>query len=298
MSFHWLRAVPRALGAWRVWFLPVFVVLAGLAPAEGCGVVTTAPTAPFASAAGSGPGFGEIGAEVDATSSCHASDVLTYMQGSYQPAATPTGACLGADGGELWDDFYASCLGPNKSDQRCTTYKQTAENAACAACVLTPYTADQLGPILNFGEFVGGNVAGCIELAAPSDPSCPKAIQALTGCEIYACQANCPVTSPMSLAERQQCALVADMAGCATFLEMANACQAAEADAGLAAPCMNGAFTEFYDAVVPLFCGQAMAEAGVAVDAGSSDASVDAAATADGDSPDAVSDAASDASAD
>jgi hypothetical protein len=275
--------------------VPVFVALAGLAPAAGCGVVTSAPTASPSGGAGPSTGFGAAGGEVDATSSCHASDVLTYVQGAYQPAATPTGACLGADGGELWDDFYAACLGPDKTNDKCTDFKQTAENAACAACVLTPYTASQLGPILSFGAFVGGNIAGCLELAAPSDPSCPKAEQAQTDCEIAACQANCPVSNPESLQAYLDCAKEADEAGCAMFVQMASACQAAEADAGLAAPCMNGGFTEFYDAVVPLFCGQAMAvDASVAADAGASDASVVDAATVDGGSPAAVSDAGTD----
>ena len=201
-------------------------------------MVTSAPTAPALAGAGPEPGFAAGFGEVDASSSCHASDVLTYVQGSYQPAATPTGACLGADGGELWDDFYASCLGPDKSSDKCTDYKQTPENAACAACVLTPYTAPELGPILDFGEFVGLNVAGCIEIAAPSDPSCPKAVQALSDCEIAACQVNCPVNSPMSLEDRQKCALEADEAGCATFLQMASTCQSrGEGRGARAAPC-------------------------------------------------------------
>lgn len=249
--------------------MPVFVAFAGLAPASGCGVVTSTPH--ISAAAGSDASAGGMsgdGEEDAAASSCHASDVLTYVQGSYQPAATPTGACLGADGGELWDEFYAACLGPAKTPDDCTTFKQTPANAACAACILTPYTAAELGPILNFGEFVGANVAGCIEITDPSHPSCPKAVQAQSDCEIAACQANCPVSSPTSLAARQNCATEADGAGCASFLMMAATCQAAEVDAGLASPCMNGGFMEFYDAVVPLFCGQPMAT-GAGVDAGS-----------------------------
>lgn len=238
-------------------------------------MVTSAPSISASAGPDASTGFAAGFGEVDASSSCHASDVLTYVQGSYQPAATPTGACLGADGGELWDDFYASCLGPDKSSDKCTDYKQTPENAACAACVLTPYTAPELGPILDFGEFVGLNVAGCIEIAAPSDPSCPKAVQALSDCEIAACQVNCPVSDPTSLEARQQCSMEADDSGCASFQMMAAQCQTAEMDAGLASPCDNGGFTEFYDAVVPLFCGQPMMmDASAAVDAGSADASV------------------------
>jgi hypothetical protein len=253
--------------------VPVFVAVAGLLPALGCAVVKSSPSAPPSSADAS---FGSSsgGNETDAASSCHASDVLTYVQGSYQPAAAPSGACLGADGGELWDDFYDQCLGPDKASDACNLYKMTPETAACAACVLTPYTAAQLGPILDFGEFVGGNVAGCIEITTPSDPGCPKAVQALTDCEIAACQANCPVSDPASLEAREDCASDVDHMGCEMFFDMASTCRGAEADAGLAGACMNGAFKDFYDNVVPLFCGQTLVDAGVeaGADAGIADA--------------------------
>jgi hypothetical protein len=85
----------------------------------------------------------------------------------------------------------------------------TPAHAACAACVLTSYTSDPLGPIIDYGEFVGGNVAGCIELEAPRELACAKAVQALTGCEIAACEANCPVSNETSLMGREACADVA-----------------------------------------------------------------------------------------
>jgi hypothetical protein len=290
LSSHWLRAVPRALVAWRVWPVPVFVALAGLVPAIGCAVVTSSP-GPASSSADASFGSGSSSGETDAASSCHASDVLTYVQGSYQPAAAPSGACLGADGGGAWDDFYEKCLGPNKASGDCNSYKASPENAACAACVLTPYTASQLGPILDFGEFVGGNVAGCIEITTPSDPSCPKAVQALTDCEIAACQANCPVSDATSLEARDACAKDADQLGCQSFFQMAKTCRSAEADAGLAGACMNAGFKDFYDNVVPLFCGQRPVDAGVALDAAASDA---AAGLADAAAPVTASDAGAD----
>jgi hypothetical protein len=166
-------------------------------------------------------------------------------------------------------------LGPDKKDADCDAFKKTPSNAACAACVLTPYTADRLGPILTFGEFVGGNVAGCIEVTTPSDLLCAQKVQALSDCEIDACQANCPVTDPQSLVDRQHCASEATKMGlCFAYAGMASACQAAEADAGLAEPCMNTGFKAFYDAVVPLFCGQATVDAGAQLDAGSADAAL------------------------
>jgi hypothetical protein len=262
--------------------VPAFVGLVGLALAGGCGVVTSSPSLPPEGDASVGDASSSAG-QTDAASSCHPSDVLTFVQGSYQPAAPPSGACLGADGGGLWEDFYDACLGPGpgKSDANCNAYKQTPSNAACAACVLTSYTADQLGPIVSFGEFVGGNVAGCIEATTPADAappvrssrlSCAKAVQALIDCENAACQANCPVTDSQSLTDRQNCALEADVTGCQLFFGMAKGC--AETDAGLAGLCMNSGFKEFYDAVVPLFCGQPTVDAGAGVDAGGGDAAL------------------------
>jgi hypothetical protein len=101
---------------------------------------------------------------------------------------------------------------------------------------------------------VGGNVAGCIELEVPSDPSCPKAVQALTECELAACAANCPVTDPTSLSARNGCAMEADRTACLSLYQMAANCRAREAEAGLGSPCAIGPFKDFYDAVVPLFC--------------------------------------------
>lgn len=260
--------------------MPVFAGLVGLAPVSGCGEVTSGPDL---IAAGALPpevdasfGGSSNSSATDAASSCHPSDVQT-LQGTYQPAAVPSGACLGADGGGIWEDFFEACLGPDKSDAKCDAYKKTPSNAVCAACVLTSYTADQLGPILSFGEFVGGNVAGCIEVTAttPVDLQCAQAVQAKSDCENEACQANCPVTDLASLMERQNCASEADQIGlCFSLSQMASACQAAEADAGRAGPCMNAGFKAFYDAVVPLFCGQANVDAAAPLDAGSADAAL------------------------
>jgi hypothetical protein len=278
LSSRWLRAVPRALVAWRFLPVPVFAGLVGLALVSGCGEVTSG--GPDLTAAAGPPeidasfGGSSNSNATDGASSCHPSDVQA-LQGTYQPAAVPSGACLGADGGGVWEDFFEACLGPDKSDAKCDAYKETPSNAACAACVLTPYTADQLGPILSFGEFVGGNVAGCIEVTSPRELPCAQAVQALSDCEDAACQANCPVTDPQSLMERQNCASQADQMGlCFSLSQKASACRAAEADGGLASPCMNVGFKAFYDVVVPLFCGQANVDAAAQLDAGSADAAL------------------------
>ena len=258
-----------------------FLVAAGTATG-GCGVVT----ANGASFGGSAPpgidastGVASSGGD-DAAASCRPSDALVFTAGDYRAAMPPSDACVGVDGGDGWEDFYDACLGPDKTTAGCATYKAaSAANAACAACVLTPYSADQPGPILDYGQYVGGNVAGCIELTDPGDPSCPKAVQALSECELAACQANCPVSDPTSLSARDDCAAEADTTVCSSLYAMAETCRASEADAGQGSACSTAAFKDFYDAVVPLFCGQQVVDGGAALeppDGGSSDGGRDA----------------------
>jgi hypothetical protein len=280
LASYWLRAVPLALrvrgfGSW----LAASAILAVVAPHLGCSAVKTGLSGESTTVAPDGDGGasgGSIG--LDAASSCHASDVSTYVPGTYQSAVAPSAACLGADGGETWDAFFDACLGPDKSKTSCDAFTATPSNAACAACVLTSYTSSSLGPIIDYGDFVGGNVAGCIELTTPTDLACAEKVQALTNCEIAACEANCPVSDEASLAARESCTSNVDAVGCYSFNQSASSCRAAEDDAGVASPCMDGAFKDFYEAVVPLFCGRTALDASAVFDAS---ASGDAAVTSE-----------------
>jgi hypothetical protein len=253
------------------------MVLVGLLAASGCAAVSSGSAGTTGDSSGDDASLGGNGMlpSADAASSCHPSTVLTYVPSSYRTAQPPSTACLGPDGGSTVEDFFDACLGPNKSKDGCTDYNAVPANAACAACVLTPYDANRLGPILDYGEFVGGNVAGCIERTAPADLSCARAAQALTDCEVAACQANCPVTDAPSLAAREACSAAADASGCSSYLAAASACRATEADAGLALPCTNVAFKDFYDAVVPYFCGIAPLDASAPLDAAGGDAALE-----------------------
>jgi hypothetical protein len=242
-------------------------------------MVSGAPTDGLgSSSSGADAGFGGSGefAASDAAGSCHASAALTYAPTPYRAASAPSGACIGGDAGpdagSLMDAFFDACLGTDKNSAACDAFNDNPSNAACGACILTAYDADHPGPILNYGEYVGGNVAGCIERTAPSDISCARAVQALTDCELEACQANCPVTDMTSLAALQTCSAAADTNGCSTYFAVATSCQSEEEDAGLARPCRNAGFRAFYDAVVPYFCAVAAGDASVPLDAAAGDA--------------------------
>jgi hypothetical protein len=238
------------------------VLVAGLvagAPSGvvGCSAVHATSAGESTTTGPDGSGGGSAGATVDAASSCNASDVSTYVPSAYQAAAAPSNACLGSDGAGLWDAYYDACLAPTtQSEDACVAFRATAANAACATCILTPYASSRLGPIVDYGAFVGGNIAGCIEVETFGQLPCAKAVQALTECEIAACQANCPVSDEASLGAREACGMQADQAGCQPFFQAATACRAAEADAGVASSCSDTAFKDFFDQVVPSFCGQ------------------------------------------
>jgi len=230
------------------------VAAAALGSAVGCGTVTSpsgSATSGGGDASTGGSGFGATGN----AGACQAGVVSTYVPGTYQAA---TGAWQGVcvdDGQDLIGQYYDACFGDSATSAACAAFKTTSTaSAACAACILTPVSAAHLGPIIDYGGFVGKNTAGCIELVEPGGMPCATAVQAAAGCELQACQANCPVTNSASLDAYYECATEADNTGCASYYAMA-AC-GREVDGGASGICQSAAFKDFYDAVVPLFCGQ------------------------------------------
>lgn len=230
------------------------VAAAALGSAAGCGTVTVSSGGLLGSGGDASAGGGTFGTTANA-SACQPGVVSTYVPGTYQPA---TGAWQGVcvdDGQDLVGQYYDACFGDAATPAACSAFKtMSTASAACAACILTPAGAPRLGPIIDYGGFVGKNTAGCIELVNPGGLPCATAVQALTGCELQACQANCPVTSTASADAYYQCAQAADGAGCASYAAMASCGQGFDGSA--ASVCDSASFKDFYDAVVPLFCGQ------------------------------------------
>lgn len=238
--------------------------------AGGCGQVSSSSNGSAAPSSGDGDGGAGGGFGDDAGIACHPSHVRYVPPPGYQGAAPPSGACLDADGGGSWDDFYTACLDPGtQSTENCITFKATPANAACAACILTPFSptgSGQLGPILDYGHYVGGNVAGCIERTS-GDLTCARAVQALADCEFAACQTNCPVSDSASLELRDQCAREADQGGCSNFYQAVADCGGLSPDSGPAAGCLQIQFHDFYEAIVPVFCGRTPVDASAPADA-------------------------------
>jgi len=259
----------------------------GLLCSVACGTVTVAPNLSATGGGDAGTGSaGNVGPGGDA-SSCQVGTVDNYMPHAYQSATGAWQAVCVDDGQDLIGQYYDACFGNGATSAACAAFKtMSAASAACAACILTPVRAAHLGPIIDYGGFVGKNTAGCIELVEPGGMPCATAVQAAAGCELQACQANCTVMNAASLDAYYECAKEADDTGCASYYAMAACGQGLDGGASI---CTLAAFKDFYDAVVPLFCGQRATldvDANVvympfpdaaAADSGSADASEDAA---------------------
>jgi hypothetical protein len=224
-------------------------------PNPGDGGTWTGRNGDSASSTGGGSGSSGSGGVFGDANACQPGSVQTFQPSAYRPAtAAGQGACAPSSVYDPIQGFYDKCLGSNATNSQCAEF--TADNAACASCILTPDSADHYGPLIDHNGFVTGNVAGCIELTFPSALSCAKTVQALSECELASCEANCPVTDAVSLGSYNACISQADSSGCLTFAGQADSCSAPLADAGAnAIPCFAPDFHTFYFGVVPLFCG-------------------------------------------
>jgi hypothetical protein len=222
--------------------------------------------------------------EVDADS-CHPGDVSTYVAPAYHSALVTPDACGPLGQGSSIQQFYEACFGPSATPTQCTTY--SLSYASCAACMVTPGTADHYGPYVDVGGALLPNVAGCIELVDPSAAAlaCAKALQAQVGCERAACAANCPVHDSASLSSYEACAAAADESGCQVF-GVASACAGVQGDAGPAALCF-GSSQDYFNVAAPFFCGPAAHVTGAADGSAAGDLDAGAGSDAPGPSRDA-----------
>jgi hypothetical protein len=280
--------------------------LVGVTLLGGCNSLS-APSAAGSTATGPGEDASGIGTGGDASAvgtSCHPGNVETFVPGAYRHA-TPAGqgACVSEDGGaDPIQAYYDACIGPSMSKGACDVF--AVSDPACAACIVSSESATAYGPLVLANGFLQANVAGCVEVEDPSNLSCAQAQQALSDCELAACSANCPVTDQTSLVAYEQCAGQADAVGCQAYY-LAAECLLAEVEAGVPAnsesACLPSTFEKFYAAIVPLFCGQASADAsgspavdasgdaGISADAAAADASAaDGGAAASADAGDAM----------
>ncbi len=246
------------------------LLLVGALGTGGCSVSTTgteeAESWDGSSGGDSGGSSSSGGFNGGDANSCQPGSLATYRPAKYTPASgAGQGLCIPGAQGDPIASFYQACLGPDATIDACNVFTQM--NEACVACILTPETAPKYGPILDHGGFVTPNIAGCLELAGDEQPdaselSCAKTVQALAGCELAACEANCAVHDAASLAEYDTCATSVETAGCQMYANAA-ACADSETEASALGAACVGDFATFYQVVVPVFCGaSAMNDAG------------------------------------
>lgn len=250
----------RALG-----FATMFVVgLAhGCSSSDGGAIAQPVDGGSFDSGARADASVSDGGIAPDASSSCAPGDVSTFQPAPYQGA---TGAYQGKCSAAQISAYYDVCLAANTTAATCAPFAgsgASSANKACASCIVTADTATKLGPVVEHTGVLTINTPGCMELLDPTGGlTCAKAYQAFDECDRAACAANCAVTDDASFALYQACVDQASSNGCSAFSQGLT-CAGAEADSGAAAACFNGkSFEDLYNAVVPIFCGASLIDAG------------------------------------
>jgi hypothetical protein len=210
-----------------------------------------------------GDGGGDAGAGVgdaaaDAPPACPPVPLDEWAAPAYRPAQPRQPLACSAI---MIQDFYASCLGPDATNEGCNQTWGAGEDSAhqtCQSCLVTQSSATAWGPLVNYGTTVSVNVAGCIELLDPSQGSCAASVQAADVCQHAACDGACPVdpADPTSFGKWQSCVAATAQGECNQFLVSA-ACAGSE-DAGPAAACVDGkTFADDFLAIATVFCGSA-----------------------------------------
>jgi len=175
---------------------------------------------------------------------------------TYKP---PTGARQGKCTAAQLTAFYDKCLDENAPQGECAAqFGQTAsqEGKDCAACLITPSTAGQYGPLVDQTDTVQVNISGCIAHLEPCNEACAKAVQAESQCTEAACKTNCPVTDNTTLALNARCQAEASANGCKTHSAKARCVEQLESGDHPAAACISGtSFRALFEAVAPVFCG-------------------------------------------
>jgi hypothetical protein len=220
---------------------------------------------------------------MDGGGTCFPGQVTNFMPTWHPPVGPYLGLCSDMQIVKL----IAACFAPAAAQQTCDAWLADATNATCLGCWAGPAstTAASWAPFLyadNPGQSDYVNVAGCLELADPTQTLCAHALEAAFSCELAACLDNCSVPMSGTMAEQmaatnalQACMSQADSGGCYPLAMAAAPCiptldgGIATSDAGPATFCYDtpndsDALRKYFD----LACGPGPAEAGKGPDGG------------------------------
>lgn len=166
--------------------------------------------------------------------SCGPWPVRSFTPPAYKPSL---GAHLNRCTAAQIDDFYRACLDDSAPAGSCRSlFGDNAPSTArsCASCLLTKQGDPAWGALINEGDTMAVNLAGCVLAHDPSQSPCARALQAESACEAKACGVACPVVIASDFAARMACNAAAAAGDCKPF-DADGACAAL--DGGAIAPC-------------------------------------------------------------
>jgi hypothetical protein len=187
---------------------------------------------------------------------CAMGDVAGFTNTWVPPSGLHQGVCSSM----AMDGVYTGCLASGATETSCNDAATTY--ADCYNCVITfEGMSATYGPLIDTNnDLVEINVAGCIALLEPCNLTCAEEVQAASECENAACESNCPISTTASVTAFDTCedtAASCDPNGCDTFATQATCADELTGAGHPASICVAtyATFADYYDAVVPVFCG-------------------------------------------
>jgi hypothetical protein len=173
------------------------------------------------------------------------------------PTATHQNVCTAAQ----ISDHFEVCYGPFATQVDCDAFEADPTNSACMTCMITPDSAASHGPLIRVPGAPGIdylNLAGCVAVYESCNQACAEKIQESFQCGQAACQDVCPLTEEdiFSYWDNEFCLEDSASQCCLQVNNEASMCIETLIDPSHAANvCFAGTGEEFYNRVVPLFCG-------------------------------------------
>ena len=195
---------------------------------------------------------------------CAPANMAGFVPPAYIHASGQTFDCPNHEGAFL----TSVCFGDASTVSACSAFPDagvpdgSTVSDSCNACLRSDEKPDSgtYGPFVRAGGVTVANVAGCVEIADPSDAgvACAASIQAAAVCVDRACRPSCPVTDNASRAAYVACTKLAAAGTCSTFAKAAVACSNLELDAaagGAQQFCFSSSdpFTQF-EKLAAYFC--------------------------------------------
>jgi hypothetical protein len=185
---------------------------------------------------------------------CGMADIAGYTPTWIPPTGYHQGLCTSAQ----IDAFYNDCFASGATETTCEAEITAAPD--CYDCIFSDETAASYGPIIDLSNGISEiNEAGCIALLEPCNLTCAEEVLGSFQCENAACETNCPVTDTATLDAFDTCedtAAACDPDGCDVFVTEATCASELTGAAHPASVCTSATtFEDYYNAVVPVFCG-------------------------------------------